>query len=72
MTNEFTVVGEHKEDDLELLVLGADGNYYGYRPAQELFRPVRPDDSWLITQTPDPEGIDALLPKEDITPRVAP
>jgi hypothetical protein len=59
MTNEFTVVGESKRDELELLVLGADGGYYGYRPAQELIRPVEPDEeTWTITQQAEPEDVD--------------
>lgn len=53
MPNEFTVVGESKEDDRHLLVLGADGNYYGYYPEQEDFIPVEPDDSWQIQSTGD-------------------
>lgn len=59
MTNEFTVVGEHRDDELELLVLGADGSYYGYRPAQEAIRPVQPDEEiWIITQDAIPEDVD--------------
>ncbi len=72
MTNEFTVVGEHREDELELLVLGADGSYYGYRPAQELFRSVEPDGNWVITQEPEWDDIGALAAEEDTHPLVAP
>lgn len=47
MPNEFIVVGEHREDDQELLVLGADGRYYEYDPVREEFSRVEPDDeSW--------------------------
>ena len=48
MPNEFTVVGENKVDSKHLLVVGADGNYYGYFPEREEFVPVEPDDSWLM------------------------
>ena len=59
MTNEFTVVGEHRDDELELLVLGADGSYYGYRPAQEAIRPVQLDDeTWIISRDADLEDVD--------------
>lgn len=73
MTNEFTVVGEHREDELELLVLGADGSYYGYRPAQEAIRPVQLDDEiWIITRDAIPEDVDGPPPREDTQPIVAP
>jgi len=51
MTNEFIVVGEHKENELELLVKGADGAFYDYNPVQEAFSPVEPDENWVITET---------------------
>lgn len=55
MTNEFTVIGEHRENPLELLVLGADGGYYGYRLSHEDVLPVEPDENWIITTKPEPE-----------------
>lgn len=59
MTNEFTVVGEHKNNELELLVLGADGEYYQYDPLHEVVRPVKPDEAtWTITAQAEPEDID--------------
>lgn len=59
MTNEFTVVGEHKENELELLVLGADGGYYEYDPLHEAVRPVEPDEAtWTITARAEPEDVD--------------
>ena len=48
MPNEFTVVGEHRDDTSHLLVLGADGNYYRYQPARESFAQVEPDARWLV------------------------
>lgn len=59
MTNEFTVVGEHKTNELELLVLGADGGYYEYDPLHEVVRPVEPDEeTWTITHHAEPEDVD--------------
>ena len=48
MVNVFTVVGEHKVDDARLLVLGADGHYYGYLPRQQHFVLVEPDHHWYV------------------------
>ena len=59
MTNEFTVIGEHKNKDLELLVLGADGGYYRYDPLHEVVHPVEPDEKvWTITRHAEPEDVD--------------
>lgn len=46
MPNEFTVVGENRDDESELLVLGADGYYYEYDPAHEQFSRIEPDETW--------------------------
>lgn len=48
MTNEFTVIGEHRDDQTHLLVLGADGHYYGYSPAREELSPVVPNEDWIV------------------------
>lgn len=67
MPNEFTVVGEHKEDPLQLLVLGADGGYYGYRLAQESLHPVEPDEqTWVITIRAEAEDIDRPPSAEEL------
>lgn len=58
MTNEFIVVGEHRENELELLVKGADGAYYEYNPASEAVSPVEPDENWVITEQPDADALD--------------
>ncbi len=47
MTNEFTVIGEHRDDDTQLLVLGADGRYYGYVIGHERISRVHPDETWV-------------------------
>ena len=67
MPNEFTVIGEHKEDKTQLLVVGADGEYYGYFPARELFLPIEPDDSWEMYATAEDVEAD-VLPTEPDTP----
>jgi hypothetical protein len=48
MPNEFMVVGEHKDDESELLVKGADGHYYEYDPSHEQFSRIEPDERWKI------------------------
>ncbi len=52
MPNEFSVVGEHRDNATHLLVMGIDGLYYGYFPEHEQFTPVDPDEDWLIHQGP--------------------
>ncbi len=53
MPNEFTVVGENNDDASQFLVVGADGNYYGYSPSQERFVPVEPDEQWTVFASAD-------------------
>jgi hypothetical protein len=53
MPNEFTVVGENNDDESQFLVVGADGNYYGYSPSQERFVPVVLDDQWTVFASSD-------------------
>jgi hypothetical protein len=48
MPNEFTVIGEHNDDDAHLLVVGADGRYYDYVADQERFVPVELDEHWTV------------------------
>lgn len=65
MTNEFTVVGEHKNNELHLLVLGADGGYYEYDPLREVVHPVEPDEeTWTILHRAEPEDIDGPPPAD--------
>ena len=60
MPNEFTVVGENKDDETELLVLGADGKYYEYDPAHEQFSHVEPDEHWEMF--PDTDDVEVASP----------
>ncbi|HEV2122391.1 MAG TPA: hypothetical protein VGW38_06420 [Chloroflexota bacterium] len=53
MPNEPTVVGERRDDNTHLLVVGGDGQYYGYFPETEGLAPVEPGEEWLIYQDAD-------------------
>jgi 6-phosphogluconolactonase/glucosamine-6-phosphate isomerase/deaminase len=48
MPYEFTVIGEHRNDEYQLLVLGTDGHFYDYDPAREGFSRIEPDENWNI------------------------
>lgn len=61
MPNEFTVVGESRDDETQLLVVGTDGMYYGYHPAREQFLPVEPDDGWTMYTSAE-EALDDVAP----------
>lgn len=67
MPNEFTVVGENRDDESHLLVVGADGNYYGYSPGHERIIPVVPNERWTLFASAD--VLDDVAPaKEGIEP----
>lgn len=58
MPNEFTVIGEDTNDATRLLVVGTDGRYYGYFPAEERIVPVEPDDRWqLLADAAAPDDV---------------
>lgn len=46
MLNEFTVVGERREDKSQFLVIDTDGQYYEYDPAREQVVAIVPDERW--------------------------
>ena len=48
---EFLVVGEHRDDPLHLLLLGADGRHYVYSLPDGSTSPVKPDDGWRLEVT---------------------
>lgn len=48
MTTEYSVIGEHKQDDGHLLVMGEDGQPYDYALTSETIEPVEIDDRWRI------------------------
>lgn len=58
MPNEFTVVGENKDDESELLVLGADGKYYEYDLMREQLSRTEPDDHWQMFPSNDEETVE--------------
>jgi hypothetical protein len=60
MPIEFTVVGEHRNDQTQLLVMGADGKYYGYTAARDHFSSVEPDDQWIVQQRRDDLFVDSV------------
>lgn len=65
MPTEYTVIGENRDDESQLLVMGADGRYYSYVPARELIAPVELDETWIIgdddnLDTPDGDEVSAL------------
>ena len=53
MTIEFTVVGEHREDPSQFLVIGTDGQYYGYDPSREQLVAIEPDARWELIRGDD-------------------
>lgn len=60
MTNEYNVIGEHKENEEHLLVVGDDGRHYDYSLANERIEPVQQvDDQWTIDEPH--EGEDDIL-----------
>jgi hypothetical protein len=48
MTTIFAVVGERRDDPLELLLLGADGQHYAYPLPDGPVTPVELDDQWAV------------------------
>lgn len=64
MPNEFAVVGEHRDDAMQLLVIGSDGRYYDYDPSRELIAPVDVDEHWRVFIDPD-EALEQLAPSDD-------
>lgn len=64
MVTVFTVVGEHQVDTTRLLVLGADGHYYEYRPTRRGFRPVDLDRDWVVYEPPGEVGCSGA-PKDE-------
>lgn len=48
---EFLVVGEHRDDPLQLLLLGIDGRHYAYTLPEGDPTPIEPDDGWRVEVT---------------------
>jgi hypothetical protein len=45
---EFLVIGEHRDNPLQLLLLGADGRHYAYTLPAGDTTPIEPDEAWCI------------------------
>jgi hypothetical protein len=56
MGNEFDVIGERKDDEQHLLVVGDDGQHYDYSLTSEQVSPVEPDERWLVDGEPGDEA----------------
>jgi hypothetical protein len=59
MTTIFAVVGERRDDPLELLLLGDDGQHYAYPLPDGPMIPVEPDAGWVVDRAVPP--VDELL-----------
>jgi hypothetical protein len=51
MTTIFAVVGERRDDPLELLLLGEDGQHYAYLLPDRPVTSVEPDERWAVDHT---------------------
>jgi hypothetical protein len=56
MTNEFAVIGHHRDEAETLLLLGADRHYYRYDLTDNRLEAVEPHEEWVL------EPDTALLP----------
>ncbi|CAA9568254.1 MAG: hypothetical protein AVDCRST_MAG49-3306 [uncultured Thermomicrobiales bacterium] len=45
---ELAVVGENTDDPSQLILLGADGNYYAYALPDGTAKAVVPDEHWRV------------------------
>ncbi len=48
MTNEFAVIGHHRDDAEALLLIGADGHHYRYDLTDNRLESVDPADGWVL------------------------
>ena len=56
MTNEFAVIGHHRDDAEALLLIGADGHHYRYHLTDDRLESVDPTDGWVLET-----GVDSLF-----------
>jgi hypothetical protein len=60
MTNIFVVVGEHRDNPVRLLLLGADGRYYEEALPSGRVTPADLGDAWIVdAEAPQVEEIAA-------------
>jgi len=50
MTHVFAVIGEHREQPDQLLLLGADGRFYTYVSAEGPPVEVEPTEEWALDE----------------------
>jgi hypothetical protein len=68
MPTEYTVVGEHREDESQLLVVGADERYYSYTPARDSIMPTDLDeDTWVVHDPVVPQPSDSDATELEVT-----
>jgi hypothetical protein len=68
MTNDYSVIGEHIDDEHHLLVVGADGQHYDYSLLRDEVSPVTPNDRWRIDRQPDGADADRPAAEDDLPP----
>ena len=54
MTNEFAVIGHHRDDVEALLLLGADGRHYRYHLSDTHLNRVEPHGEWVLDAGTEP------------------
>jgi hypothetical protein len=47
---ELLVVGEHRSDPLQLLLLGTDSNFYSYSMSSGATVQTEPDANWVVEE----------------------
>ncbi len=67
MPTEYTVIGEHREEDTQLLVVGADERLYSYIPARESIMPTDLDETWVTHEDSVPEPSDQDATELEVT-----
>ncbi len=60
MTNEFAVIGHHRDDAEALLLIGADGHHYRYHLTDNRLESVDYADGWVLET-----GAEALFMSAD-------
>ena len=54
MTNEFVVIGHHRDEDKKLLLLGADGHHYRYDLTDNRLEAVDFHEEWVLEPGAEP------------------
>ena len=69
MTNEFAVIGHHRDDVEALLLLGADGRHYRYHLSDNHIHRVEPHEEWLLEPGVEPFAASSApgVPREHVS-----